>query len=70
MALQPHPIDSAIGDEKRPVDEILKDLAKSESFCAVVTKAVEESSELEPGIMGASFAQQVRVSIGRNLLNK
>lgn len=70
MAIQPHEIDEAIGCKKRSAKEIAESIAKSKQFLNVVTEAVNSSSELPPGVMGASFAQQVRVAIANELLNQ
>lgn len=68
MALATHSLDSVIGNSKRPTEEVLADLAASDEFAAVVKQAVEKSHELEPGVMGPAFSQQVRVAIGQSLV--
>ncbi len=70
MALPPHAIDKVIGDKKRSAQEIAKSIAESKEFLKVVEKAVNASDELPPGVMGASFSQQVRVAIANDLLNQ
>ena len=70
MALQPHDIDDVIGGKKRPAEEIAADLAQSQAFKELVARAVHQSDELPPDVCGASFGQQVRVAIGRDLLHE
>ncbi len=70
MALRPHDIDDVIGEKKRPAESIADDLAASRAFRELVARAVALSDELPPGMCGASFGQQVRVAIARDLLHE
>lgn len=70
MSMRPHEIDEVIGDKKRPAKDIVSDIAKSKVFESLVTRAVEKSEELKPGMMGPSFGQQVRAAIAGDLLHE
>ena len=67
QALPPHPLDEVIGPKKRCAELIVYSLLSSHEFLKVVEKAVDESHELEPPKVGASFGQQVRVNISNQL---
>jgi ABC-type phosphate/phosphonate transport system ATPase subunit len=70
MAIEPHDIDTVIGEKKRSGRDIARAIAHSRELYAIVEKAVQSADELPPGVCGPSFPQQVRVAIARNLLNE